>query len=171
MIQTLDDFIKDTQDPAILETFEKAPFSKRLALSPAKVEQVKQVKEVMSRSIKYKSLSGAQKEMLESAFYLAWDCLDEGHEIISNIGDLNASYLHCVMHRVEGDLPNAGYWFRRSSACDLHDELANLVSNLIPNAAVFSDPVEYGKMEGKMGGEYKKVRQYEFALYLKEIFK
>ena len=171
MIQTLDKFIKDLKDPAITETFDQAPFSKRLDLSPAKAELVKKAEAVMAKSPKFKSLSAKKKEMLESAFYLAWDCLDEGHEIISNIGDLEASYLHCVMHRVEGDLPNAAYWYRRSSACDLHDELPNLVANLIPKAAIFNDPVEYGKMEGKMGAEYKKVRQYEFALYLKEILK
>ncbi|MDD7984450.1 hypothetical protein PQO01_05745 [Lentisphaera marina] len=171
MIQTLDKFIKDINDPAITKTFEQAPFTKRLALSPAKDVVVKKAQELMKESSKLKALNGVQKEMLESAFYLAWDCLDEGHEIISNIGDLEASYLHCVMHRVEGDLPNAGYWYRRSSACDLHDDLADLVANLVPNSAVFSDPVEYGKMEGKMGAEYKKVRQYEFALYVKEILK
>ncbi|WDE99077.1 hypothetical protein PQO03_14665 [Lentisphaera profundi] len=171
MIETLNKFMKDSQDPALIETFEKAPFSKRLALKPAKADLVQKAKEVMSKSSLLKNLKGAKKGMLESAFYLAWDCLDEGHEIISNIAELDASYLHCVMHRVEGDMPNASYWYRRSSACDLHDELANLVANVIPSSAVFSDPVEYGKMENKMGSEYKKVRQYEFALYVKEIVK
>ena len=171
MIKELDKFIVDCKDPAIQRTFKEAPFSKRLDLVPASQDKVKKAELFIQKSEKYKSLTGVKKQMLESALYLAWDCLDEGHEIISRIGDLEASYLHCIMHRVEGDLPNAGYWYRRSSACSLHGDLAFLTSELAPKAGSFHDQVEYGRIEEKMGAEYKEVRRYEFALYLKEIFK
>jgi hypothetical protein len=28
-------------------------------------------------------------------------------------GDATASWIHAVVHRMEGDLPNARYWYRR----------------------------------------------------------
>ena len=38
-------------------------------------------------------------------------------------GDATAGWLHAVCHRMEGDLANAGYWYRRSGH-PLRPELA-----------------------------------------------
>jgi hypothetical protein len=49
----------------------------------------------------------------------ALDALEEGdwdgaHEIAQNEPGADGSWLHAHLHRVEGDLPNAGYWYRRA---------------------------------------------------------
>jgi hypothetical protein len=36
------------------------------------------------------------------------------HEIVQqHEGDARADWLHAVLHRIEGDVGNAGYWYRR----------------------------------------------------------
>jgi hypothetical protein len=36
------------------------------------------------------------------------------HEIVQEIDDVTAAWLHAYLHRREGDLDNAGYWYRQS---------------------------------------------------------
>ena len=37
---------------------------------------------------------------------------DAAHSIIQQYDDAFSSLIHAHLHRVEGDLPNAGYWYR-----------------------------------------------------------
>lgn len=39
---------------------------------------------------------------------------DEGHAIVQEIPTADASWVHAYLHRREGDLGNAGYWYRRA---------------------------------------------------------
>lgn len=61
---------------------------------------------------------------------------DRAHRIVQDIESTDAYWIHAYLHRVEGDLGNAAYWYRRagrpecrSSLQDewqqLHDELAD----------------------------------------------
>ena len=36
------------------------------------------------------------------------------HEIVQNLEDPLAYWLHALVHRLEGDLDNARYWYRRA---------------------------------------------------------
>ncbi|WP_166294444.1 MULTISPECIES: hypothetical protein [unclassified Bradyrhizobium] len=36
------------------------------------------------------------------------------HGIVQDEGDANSAWVHAYLHRVEGDLGNAGYWYRRA---------------------------------------------------------
>jgi hypothetical protein len=53
----------------------------------------------------------------------ALDLADEGawdaaHRIVQTLGDRNACWLHANLHREEGDLGNANYWYARAEkAC------------------------------------------------------
>ena len=38
-----------------------------------------------------------------------------GHDLINDLGEPDAMWVHAHLHRVEGDLGNAGYWYRRAS--------------------------------------------------------
>ena len=40
---------------------------------------------------------------------------DEAHKIVQNEDTADAAWVHAYLHRVEGDLGNAGYWYRRAS--------------------------------------------------------
>jgi len=60
---------------------------------------------------------------------------DEAHKIVQDEDDANSAWVHAYLHRVEGDLGNAGYWYRRAGkpvAKDpLQDEWERIVSALI----------------------------------------
>jgi hypothetical protein len=38
----------------------------------------------------------------------------QAHEIVQEREDRSAAAVHAYLHRVEGDLSNAGYWYRRA---------------------------------------------------------
>jgi hypothetical protein len=37
---------------------------------------------------------------------------ERAHTIVMNDEGAEAAWVHAYLHRVEGDLPNAGYWYR-----------------------------------------------------------
>jgi hypothetical protein len=39
---------------------------------------------------------------------------DEAHHLVQDEPTANAAWVHAYLHRVEGDLGNAGYWYRRA---------------------------------------------------------
>ncbi|MER3493691.1 MAG: hypothetical protein C4323_16055 [Mastigocladus sp. ERB_26_2] len=45
---------------------------------------------------------------------------DRAHEIVQNANDLDSAWVHAYLHRKEGDLSNARYWYRRSSKPEFH---------------------------------------------------
>ena len=40
---------------------------------------------------------------------------DAAHKIVQDEETREAAWVHAYLHRVEGDLGNAGYWYRRAS--------------------------------------------------------
>ena len=45
------------------------------------------------------------------------------HAIAQEIDDSTGSWIHAYLHRKEGDLGNAGYWYRRARQPIAHDTL------------------------------------------------
>lgn len=39
---------------------------------------------------------------------------DEAHKIAQDIEDTTGAWVHAYLHRKEGDLNNAGYWYRQA---------------------------------------------------------
>ena len=39
---------------------------------------------------------------------------DKAHTIVMNEATADAAWVHAYLHRVEGDLGNAGYWYRQA---------------------------------------------------------
>ncbi|MGH8630110.1 MAG: hypothetical protein ACREU7_04990 [Burkholderiales bacterium] len=39
---------------------------------------------------------------------------DKAHEVVQDEGGAEAAWVHAYLHRKEGDLDNAGYWYRRA---------------------------------------------------------
>jgi hypothetical protein len=65
------------------------------------------------------SLSGAAPAPglaapLAAMWWAAKGGWDEAHKIVQDEDDNNAAWVHAHLHRVEGDLGNAGYWYRRA---------------------------------------------------------
>lgn len=68
----------------------------------------------------------------------------EAHAVAQEIDDRTGSWVHAYLHRKEGDLGNAGYWYRRAGQPTAHDtpeqEWARIVSALLrTGSAVFDD--------------------------------
>jgi len=47
-----------------------------------------------------------------SGLFLYFSCLKEAHELVDNASHADGMYWHAIMHRMEGDGGNSGYWFR-----------------------------------------------------------
>jgi hypothetical protein len=48
---------------------------------------------------------------------------DAAHKIVMNEDSKDAAWVHAYLHRVEGDLSNAGYWYRRAAKPVANDAL------------------------------------------------
>jgi uncharacterized protein YgiM (DUF1202 family) len=48
---------------------------------------------------------------------------NQAHEIVQNAGDTDSAWVHAYLHRKEGDLSNARYWYRRSGKVESHANL------------------------------------------------
>ncbi|SDS14946.1 hypothetical protein SAMN05444162_0842 [Paenibacillaceae bacterium GAS479] len=53
---------------------------------------------------------------LVSGLYLRNGSLDRSHELSQDLDGREGSYLHGMIHRIEGDYSNAKYWFRLAGA-------------------------------------------------------
>ncbi len=49
---------------------------------------------------------------VEALWWAAKGEWDKAHKIVMNDDSREAAWVHAYLHRVEGDLPNAGYWYR-----------------------------------------------------------
>lgn len=65
------------------------------------------------------SLSGHQPPAnlsvyIAALWYDAKGRWKQAHELIQDIPDGKAAWIHAYLHRKEGDIGNAGYWYRRA---------------------------------------------------------
>jgi hypothetical protein len=60
---------------------------------------------------------------------------DKAHTLIQDIEDNTAAWIHAYLHRKEGDIGNADYWYRRAGkktpAITLNEEWEGIVKALI----------------------------------------
>jgi len=49
---------------------------------------------------------------------------DEAHSIVMNEGGKDCAWVHAYLHRLEGDLDNARYWYRQARRSEPADSLA-----------------------------------------------
>ncbi|MEH2424947.1 MAG: hypothetical protein V7K48_29810 [Nostoc sp.] len=47
----------------------------------------------------------------------------KAHEIVQNANDADSAWVHAYLHRKEGDLNNAHFWYRRSGQPEFPGEL------------------------------------------------
>ena len=48
---------------------------------------------------------------------------DQAHKIVQDDDSREAAWVHAYLHRVEGDLGNAGYWYRQAGKAAAKDSL------------------------------------------------
>jgi len=72
---------------------------------------------------------------LRALWYDAKGDWDEAHKLIQDINDKNAAWIHAYLHRKEGDINNARYWYynanKKLSSLTLAQEWEEIVVALI----------------------------------------
>ncbi len=51
---------------------------------------------------------------LQAMWYDAKDNWEKAHQLIQDVPDKNASWIHAYLHRKEGDIWNADYWYSKA---------------------------------------------------------
>jgi hypothetical protein len=74
------------------------------------------------------TLSNAMPEsglppLLAALWWAAKGDWDAAHKIVQDEGDANSAWVHAYLHRLEGDLANAGYWYRQAGQPVAKDSL------------------------------------------------
>ncbi len=69
---------------------------------------------------------------LTSLWYDGKGDWDTSHEVIQDVPDKTASWIHAYLHRKEGDIWNADYWYSKAGrsrpAASLDNEWESLIS-------------------------------------------
>jgi hypothetical protein len=65
-----------------------------------------------------------------SGLFLYFSCLKEAHELVDDASHADGMYWHAIMHRMEGDGGNSGYWFRHVGRHPLFPALATEAAEL-----------------------------------------
>jgi hypothetical protein len=60
---------------------------------------------------------------LQGLWWAAKGDWDRAHKIVQDEDTQEAAWVHAYLHRVEGDLGNAGYWYRRAGRPAAKDSL------------------------------------------------
>lgn len=71
---------------------------------------------------------------LAALWWQARGSWDRAHELVKSVGTADAAWVHAHLHRQEGDLKNAGHWYRRAghrpSDLALHAEWTEIATAL-----------------------------------------
>lgn len=81
-------------------------------------------------------MASYHREALAQARAGNWD---GAHEIVQDHDDDFSCRIHAYLHRVEGDLPNAQYWYRRAKVEQCTDSLDEELDRLCRLAADHAD--------------------------------
>ena len=118
----------------------------RLALSapPPQKELIENLLSVSDDELTNRK--GQQAHCIRSLLLLQAGEFDRSHSIVQAMTGADAAYIHGMIHRVEGDYSNAGYWFRKALADPFYrgmptdpiqiTEAVAKARNLTPDAAL-----------------------------------
>lgn len=69
-------------------------------------------------------------DALLAGLLLLVNCWDEAHNIAQDIPTADGSYWHAIIHRMEPDAGNPGYWFRRVGRHAIFPELETRAASI-----------------------------------------
>jgi hypothetical protein len=69
--------------------------------------------------------------ILKSLWYDAKGDWDQAHALIDQLGDRDSAWVHAYLHRKEGDIWNADYWYARAKKIRPNDSMEAEWSNLV----------------------------------------
>jgi hypothetical protein len=72
---------------------------------------------------------------LRALWHVGRDQWDRAHALIQTQDDDESCWIHAHLHRIDGDLPNAAYWYSRAGRgvpkSDLQTEWEQIVTSLL----------------------------------------
>ena len=87
------------------------------------------------RSLSSKKPPSELSPALTALWWAGKDAWDKAHDIVMGGEGADCAWVHAYLHRVEGDLGNAGYWYRQAGQPvpkdSLETEWDRIVSALI----------------------------------------
>jgi DNA polymerase III delta prime subunit len=72
---------------------------------------------------KERSLLESLPKALQALCYDNQGDWHKAHEIVQNASDADSAWVHAYLHRKEGDLSNARYWYNRTSKSEFQGSL------------------------------------------------
>src|SRR6201991_1711711 len=66
------------------------------------------------KSLSNDSPPGVLSVQLTALWYDAKGDWEKAHHLINDLEDKTSAWVHAYLHRKEGDIGNAGYWYRRA---------------------------------------------------------
>ena len=81
--------------------------------------KLEEFKATLALDVPPQDLSGA----VQALWYVANNDWDRAHKLAQNQDDWVGAWVHAHLHRVEGDLRNAGYWYRRADRPECAESL------------------------------------------------
>jgi membrane associated rhomboid family serine protease len=94
--------------------------------------------DTLRRSLGDPSPPAGLSPALRALWHLGRDEWDAAHAVVQDADDADSAWVHAHLHRVEGDLSNARYWYRRAqqpeSLVDLDQEWQAIAAALLERA-------------------------------------
>ncbi len=91
--------------------------------------------EALVRSLSRRKPPTALAPSLQALWWAAKDDWERTHQIVMAHEDRDCAWVHAYLHRVEGDLPNARWWYneakRPAATGSLDDEWSAMVRTLL----------------------------------------
>lgn len=136
-----------------------------------------QIDQIYSEKITELDISNSAKQFIKALLLLWNDHLDLSHDIVQDFGHPEASYIHGMMHRREGDYGNAKYWFRRAypltNQTQFEDETLSQIKSLSIDWQGDWDPGKFVDLcqssKNKHATDLTKIQLAEFKAMLKYI--
>ena len=79
---------------------------------------------------------------LQGLWYAAKGDWDKAHVLVQDDPSREAAWVHAHLHRIEGDLDNAGYWYNRADKMPadepLEEERHDIARSLLQDAATMT---------------------------------
>jgi hypothetical protein len=86
-------------------------------------------------SLKLNEVPSGLPFQLEALWYDGKGDWNKSHEVVQDVSGKDAAWIHAYLHRKEGDLGNAGYWYSRAGkstpTCSLEVEWQQLVEHFV----------------------------------------
>jgi len=91
--------------------------------------------QLLKQSIDENKIPNDLSVYLKALWHDAKGDWDRAHTIIQDVPDKNASWIHAYLHRKEGDIGNADYWYskagRKRPVVSLDEEWEEIVKALL----------------------------------------